>query len=310
MAYKKKSAKEKQAEIKKLFELLDKEVNKPVNGKVWLEYLDTNAEFYNYSLRNQQLIKAQCSSATRVASFMAWKALGREVCAGEKAIRILAPTPRKYWKDKEGNNYNFNDTERPEDCELIDFMAYKTVPVFDVSQTRESSLINENTQLKVDKRKQELKQANGIKWITIDNDNVYQLLVKFVTDKGIKYQERLMLDTTCGYTDGHKIVINEATPNAHKAHTILHEYAHYLLKHDYGKQGRDVPELEAESVAYVVGKIVGLDTADYSFGYLENWQNFKGNKVADVRENVCKTAKTIVNEIEQFVVASGLATAA
>ena len=60
----------------------------------WRAWLAFAARMPSYSLSNQLLIVAQCPSATAVAGYAAWTALGRQVRRGETALRILAPVTR------------------------------------------------------------------------------------------------------------------------------------------------------------------------------------------------------------------------
>jgi hypothetical protein len=54
-------------------------------------YLNAMSRFRNYSVGNVLEIARQMPNATRVAGFWTWKSLGRNVKAGQKGIRILAP---------------------------------------------------------------------------------------------------------------------------------------------------------------------------------------------------------------------------
>ena len=62
--------------------------------------------------------------------------------------------------------------------------------------------------------------------------------------------------------------------------TLLHEIAHSLLHNpeemEERKVRRDTKEVEAESTAFIVATLLGLDTSDYSFEYIAGW-NGKDN---------------------------------
>lgn len=303
----KKTAEEKRQEIKKLFELIDTEANKPVTGGAWMDFLDTNKRFYQYSARNQALINCQSSSAEFVAAFKKWQEYGRQVMKGEKAIYILAPRVHKYYLGKDGEKYRVNDPDRPEDATEKQYTTYVRVPVFDISQTQEAATVNEDTKLKFVAVKKRIEQANGIEAVADDGDTVKTLLetvTDYVKSKGIKIVYRDTAGTLNGYTsimcDGKKIVLRKNATAGQTLRTLVHEYAHCVLKHDYEKDGRDVPELEAESVSYIVCSLLGVDASSYSFGYIEHWQGFKGNKTTDCKERITKTAREIIEQLEEY----------
>lgn len=301
----KKTAEEKRQEIKKLFELIDTEANKPVTGGAWMDFLDTNKRFYQYSARNQALINCQSSSAEFVAAFKKWQEYGRQVMKGEKAIYILAPRVHKYYLGKDGEKYRVNDPDRPEDATEKQYTTYVRVPVFDISQTQEAATVNEDTKLKFVAVKKRIEQANGIEAVPDNSDTVKTLLetvTGYVKSKGIKIEYRDTAGTLNGFTapsEG-KIVLRKNATAGQTLRTLVHEYAHCVLKHDYEKDGRDVPELEAESVSYIVCSLLGIDSSAYSFGYIEHWQGFKGNKTTDCKERITKTAREIIEQLEEY----------
>src|ERR687885_713321 len=87
-------------------------------------YLRTAATFHQYSTNNVLLILSQRPEATRVAGYRAWQALGRQVKKGEKAISIFAPRPyRVTTEDEQGEE------------QTREGLTFRSVPVFDVSQT-------------------------------------------------------------------------------------------------------------------------------------------------------------------------------
>lgn len=98
-----------------------------------------------------------------------------------------------------------------------------------------------------------------------------------------------------------KIVVKEGLPELQTIKTMIHEIGHASLGHG-GKEDkwdRETKEVQAESVAYWVSQMIGLDTSDYSFGYISGWS--KDKKVSELKDNleiIKKTADEISSAIE------------
>jgi N-terminal domain of anti-restriction factor ArdC len=125
-------------------ELLAQGIKNLANRDNWIAYLKTQATFYTYSFNNVCLILQQCPHAVRVAGFHSWKKLvggaspseNRSVKKGEKGIRILAPIVLK----------------DPKDPDTIAGVSFKSVSVFDISQTDGKPLPEVATKLLGDDR--------------------------------------------------------------------------------------------------------------------------------------------------------------
>src|SRR5918911_2476956 len=87
-------------------------------------YLRTAAAFHTYSPNNVLLILAQKPEATRVAGYKTWQTLGRQVKKGERAIYIFAPHP-----------YRVTTEDETGEEQTHEGLTFRTVPVFDISQT-------------------------------------------------------------------------------------------------------------------------------------------------------------------------------
>ena len=219
----------------------------------WKTFLQAQRYFHRYSFQNTLLIWAECPHATRVAGFQAWKQLGRVVQKGEKGIAILAPLIKKRSSDEESALEDRDERER-----RILF-GFRVVHVFDVSQT--------------------------------SGEQLPDVLVHRLTGEAESYAhlraacpfpvtEVDAIDSAGGangafYRLEQRIEIRRDLCEAHKAKTLVHEWAHGLL-HGHGQDGDrtlspERRELEAESVAFVVCDALGLDTSGYSFGYLAHW---------------------------------------
>jgi DNA primase len=231
-----------------------------VGSDEWKAMLKVASRFHSYSINNQLLIFVQRPDATRVAGYRAWQRLGRQVRKGEKGIAILAPCVYRAKLEQE---------EDGEQREVRSLQGFRVVHVFDVAQT-EGEPIEE-----LDAVRPQLLQGEA-------PEGVWTALVEVAEEAGfevIRDRKR----TENGYCDFGKKVIAvrpDLTP-AQALKTLVHELGHALLHGDGVVRGRELQEVEVESVAYVVCGALGLDTGDYSFAYVARWS---GGVAALVKE--------------------------
>jgi len=237
-------------------------------------YLTAMSRFHNYSFGNVLEIARQMPSATRVAGFWTWKNLGRSVNAGAKGIRILAPivgVRRK--KDEEANKDITQQNERV-------LLGFRNAYVFDVSQTNGVDL-------------PALHEVTGDPGENIDR------LAAFVKSKGIQLVYSEKIAPALGMSYGGRIAILPGQSKAETFATLVHETAHELLHRSERRTAttKTVRETEAEAVAFVVGKAVGLVNEEASASYI---QLYKGNAslLAESLEVIQQTASVILAALE------------
>ncbi|HFI0088869.1 TPA: PBECR4 domain-containing protein [Streptococcus suis] len=228
------------------------------------DYLTKMSQLNNYSSRNLRLILAQQPTASQVASFKQWKeSFGRHVKKGEKALRIFVPIT--YIKKNENNQPILDKDGKPEIGTTFRLKA----AVFDVSQTD---------------GKEMPKAVSDVKDQLTDQDygNLYRTLMTIAKNNHVSVRFEELEESRKGYYDtvNHQIVLNKVGMNKSQfIKTFLHETAHSELHHkDHPQKDqltRSTAELQAESVAYVVASYYGLDTSNYSFGYLASWSQDK-----------------------------------
>ncbi len=228
------------------------------------DYLTKMSQLNNYSSRNLRLILAQQPTASQVASFKQWKeTFGRHVKKGEKALRIFVPIT--YIKKDENNQPILDKDGKPEIGTTFRLKA----AVFDVSQTDGKELP---------------KAVSDVKDQLTDQDygNLYRTLMTIAKNNHVSVRFEELEESRKGYYDtvNHQIVLNKVGMNKSQLiKTFLHETAHSELHHkDHSQKDqltRSTAELQAESVAYVVASYYGLDTSNYSFGYLASWSQDK-----------------------------------
>jgi len=253
MAYKKNDNKAEQ--VKAATELLERGVSEVFESGRFAEWLDVMGRFHHYSARNCILIMMQCPNATHVASYKKWQNdFNRQVRKGEKSIRILAPIQhRRTVTEVDEVTGKETETERI-------WMSFKTVPVFDISQTDGDELPT---------------IADRLTDEVEDFDALCDAIAKAATvpvEFGVD-----ITDPDCnGYYDRgeNRICVRDGLSEAQTVKTLVHEVAHSILHCGGGSEEnapRKLREVQAEGVAYVVCNALGIDTSDYSFGYVASW---------------------------------------
>ena len=246
------------------------------NSEEYRRYLEFMGRFHKYSARNCILILMQKPDATRCASFGAWIKMKRHVIKGETGIKILCPSPRKK------TVINAETGEEETRC-WTDFRIGST---FDISQTEGEPLPEICHILEGD---------------VVDFPAVVKRISSVTTAK-VAFED--FADAANGYYNrrDHKIVVKASLPQAQKIKTLCHEVVHSLLHCEGGKfadASQEEKELQAESVAYVVCHALGIDSAEYSFGYLVGWSGGDKKKFEKVLAAIHKCASEIIDKLEK-----------
>lgn len=249
---------------RQLVENAEKEILKLTDSEKFKSYLDTVAKFHRYSQRNIDLIYSQNPSASQVAGFKNWQNdFKRSVNKGEKGIRIAAPIIKKLTPE---------DQKRLDTTEEKAIVGYRYLPVFDVAQTRGEPVLS---------------AKDFVKENLADHQNVTNLYNAFKdylnqqTDLKVSEVPLATLNGAKGYfrPSTNEIVIGGDEPdNALKLKTLYHEYAHsqlHGLKSAFKDRPRAYQETQAEAVAYVAMQNIGVDTGNYSLGYVATWAKDK-----------------------------------
>jgi hypothetical protein len=237
-------------------------------------YLTAMSRFHSYSFGNVLEIARQMPAATRVAGFWTWKNLGRSVKAGQKGIRILAPivgVRRK--KDTEANKDIIKQNERI-------LLGFRNAYVFDISQTSGVDI-------------------PVLQEVTGDPGDNIERLTAFLNSKGITVSYNKKIAPALGMSYGGRIALLPGQSKAKTFSTLVHETGHELLHRSERRTAttKTVRETEAEAVAFVVGKAVGLVNNDASADYI---QLYKGNAslLAESLEVIQQTAGVILAALE------------
>lgn len=294
-------AEKKKSEMDDMIQRIDEGVKAVFESDRYKEYLKFASKFTDYSARNTMLINMQRPDATLVAAFGKWKQLGRHINKGETGIAIFAPTPYKTNEyietqkpalDEFGNQiYNEDGTEKMETIETpLTGMAFKTVYVFDVSQTDGKELPEPVSELTGD--------------VDVARKEAIFAAIRKVTGIDVEFQD--IKGGSKGYYSpaSDKIVIKTGMSDAQTLKTVFHEAAHKLL-HDPKseivtvKSPRNEKEVQAESVAFMVAEKFGIDTSEYSFPYIASWSEGKQlEQLKNALQEIQSAAKQISNAIE------------
>lgn len=248
------------------------------------EYLDFMAQFHQYSARNCILIKHQMPDASLVCGYNDWqKKFNRHVKQGEKGIRILAP----YKGSREIEDKNNLDKDGNPMKKTVDYIYFQPVYVFDVSQTDGEPI-------------PEL--IHRLDYEVADFERIRDALTE-ISDAKVFFDDLPgASEDTNGYYRmvDHTVHVRQGMSNAHTIKTLVHEIVHSRLHKNALDKARDEKEIEAESTAYVVCRFLGLDTSDYSFGYVATWA--KGKKFEELTEcltNIKAASEQMIKELDQ-----------
>lgn len=208
-------------------------------------YLNAMSRFHHYSFGNVLETARQKPDATRVAGMYAWNQLGRKVKKGEKGIRILAPIIGVKRKAKEEAEKDITKQNRPV------LVGFRSAYVFDVSQTEGAEL-------------PEFRRVNG------DVGENRDRLLSFLERQGIELVFTENIAPALGMSYGGRIALLPGQSKAEEFSTLVHELAHEMLHKAERRTAttKVVRETEAEAIAFVVGKAVGLETGSASADYI------------------------------------------
>ena len=250
------------------------------HSEVLTQYLGTIARFHTYSFGNVMLIARQKPDATNVAGIRTWNSLGRFVKRGEKGILILAPMVG-YRRSRQNEIATDIDTDNAADERkpAQQLVGFRAVYVFDISQTEGKELPT-------------LTEVQG------DVSGHRERLFEFVKAQGVElsYSERIA--PAKGLSHGGKITLLSGMNPAEEFSTLVHEIGHEMLHRGDRRTltTKQVRETEAEAVAFVVCRAIGLETGSASADYIQLWHG-DANLLRESLEAVQQTAAVILGAI-------------
>ncbi len=255
--------------------------------------LNTMSHFHRYSLNNSILIALQTDGkATQVASYTAWKALGRTVNKGEKGIQIFSPLPYRKRVETTVVDNNGSPVLHPDGTPVVNRtevsqMGFKVAYTFDISQTSGKPLPEIAPKL------------NG----SVDDYPDLQAAIREACPVSVVIGP-IDHSSALGYYSPaeREVRVREGMGELQTLKTMIHETAHARL-HATGTDGakfsREDKEIQAESVAYIVCAQYGLDTSDYSFPYVANWASGNEKQVLENLRIIKDAADAIIQSVDQ-----------
>lgn len=294
------SGKTQKEKVKEITDKLEQGIKDLFDSDRYKEYLSAMSKFHNYSFRNTILILMQKPDASYIAGFNAWKdKFKRDVRKGEKGIKILAPAPYKREVeetvfDKSGNPVLNADGSKKTATKTVTVPAFKVTTVFDLSQTDGKELPTLTKQLtgNIEEYENFFKALKKISPVPIELENIDGSANGYyhLTEK--------------------RIAVRNDLSEMQTIKTAIHEIAHaklHALPETDEKDNADIPdnrtrEVQAESVAYTVCQHFGIDTSDYSFGYVAGWSS--GKETAELKKSleiIRATADGMITDITEKI---------
>ena len=286
-------------QVREITDKLEQGIKELFESEKFKEYLTTMSKFYNYSFNNTLLIAMQKPDATLIAGYTSWQRnFDRQVMKGEKGIKILAPAPYKAKEEREkidpATQKPVLDADGKPVTETVEVMrpAFKVVSVFDVSQTDGKELPD----IAVD-------ELTG----SVENYAAFFEALKQESPVPISFED--IPGGAKGYFSHaeNRIAIQDGMSEIQTIKTAIHEIAHAKLHAidptekiaPEERKDRHTKEVEAESVAYTVCQRYGIETSDYSFGYIAGWSSDKDTKeLKGSLETIRSTAAEMIESID------------
>ena len=293
---------EREEKVKQLTQTLEAGVKDLFESDRYKEYLSVMSRFPKYSANNCALILMQNPDATAVAGIKHWNSLGRSIAPGEKGLQIIQPAPRKVYRhktarDQDGNVIYNEDGTAKQELVLHNYMNFTVGHVWDYSQT-------------VGPTGTELPSMVKILDSNPENAEALQLALAATTSAAVCYED--FIGRANGYYDrlSHRIVVKASLPPLQKTKTLAHECCHSILHCEEGieiEANRHEKEIESESISFIICSYYGLDTSDYSFGYIQSYASSKTvpelqTKMEVIRKTAASMIEKIDEELERLIV--------
>ncbi|MFR4203400.1 MAG: ArdC-like ssDNA-binding domain-containing protein [Lactococcus lactis] len=277
-----------QKDLKGIEEHIKSGIANYLDSETFKNYLDFALQFRQYSYRNKILIQSQNPKASLVAGYRAWQDKGRQVQRGEKALKIFVPSLAAK-KDKDGNY------SRDKEGNVIkEVKGFYLASVYDVRQTEGEP---------IPKPIYELEE-------NINNPQKFDWYIKAITKLSpVPIQFAEIKGTAKGFfvPSEKQITIRPGMSESQTIKTMLHEITHSIL-HDnnvpvFGSSEYARQEIEAESVAYMIANSLGIETQEYSFGYLASWTDL-GLSLENLEKSldlICNQAQKMMGELDDIL---------
>lgn len=284
--------------------LLVEQVEAIQSGEDWKRYLHFQAQLHRYSSRNVTLIYAQHAQAYQegrvsdpepgyVAGYNTWKALGRCVDKGQHGYAVLAPLryERRSALDTDGRARALRAGETAQPGETVErsqvLAGFRIEHVFALGQTSGAPVPQP--------RQPELLEGEA-------PSGLGAAVLRLMEERGYRVDtvpDAASIGGANGRIDwaARTILVRCDMDDAAMVKTLIHEAGHALLHADGPGRAlpRQVKEVEAESVAYVVAAAHGMATDGYTFPYVAGWAGADGAKVVLAsQDRVARASRALI----------------
>jgi hypothetical protein len=268
-------------------ELCDK-LSEFTSSDEWLNWLQGAARLHRLSAHNRLLLQLQGADGRHCASYRRWQRIPDvngnpcQVRKGERGLTILAPltVTRREVDDTTG-----------EEVATVGIRGFRPVKLFHEGQLVAPPALS-NPPLPALLTGRDRWQHVWSAVIAQLDDDGYTVALH-TAEPGETWKGRTQL------ANGEIEVMDHLDP-PQRLKTLLHEWAHVALGHADPQQGgsREIREIEAESVAYLVCSTIGLDSSKYSVPYLAGWSAGDGELALATAERVLATTAKLVETLE------------
>lgn len=258
----------------------------------WARMLRAAARFHDYSPSNVLLIAAQRPDATRVAGIRTWNSLGRRVKRGEHGIAILAPcvypAPPGTSSEESAVDAGAVPSVEPSRSAVPDrhLRGFRVVHVFDVTQTEGEPLA----------------EVTPTQLAGAAPEGLWERLTSLAGADGYRIERGPCRRGTMGYTDFtvRAVRVRDDVDDAQAVKTLAHELGHIRADHEHrlldyavSRSCRGRAEVEAESIAYLVTAVAGVDSTAYSVPYLAGWSGSTSDALRESMAVVVAVAREV-----------------
>ena len=282
--------------IDEVMKELEEGVNALFTSNKFKEYLNTMSKFHNYSFNNSLLIALQRPDASFVAGFNSWKNnFNRQVKKGSQGIKIILPTPqikKEIVSKTDENGDVILDAEGKPELEVKEKLVqgFKVGYVFAFEDTDGEEL------------PKLVENLNG----KVEEYEFYIDALRNVADIPVVFED-INSGANGFYNISKKeIHVRNDLSELQTIKTLTHELSHHVLHNENDGIDKDVDrnkkEIEAEAVAYTVCNFLGLDTSDYSFGYIAGWSKNKDtNELKECLKEIHDASKLIISKLDSYL---------
>lgn len=296
-------------------ELTEGMANLAIDEEKFNEYIDFIKTGYNYSLRNQILLKMQKPYGGDFKTYKQWKALGYQVKSGSRSAYVLRPNlVEKEVTDKDGNPVMGKDGKTEKRKVLVGYTSYGVFSDKDLDESVKTPPSNP-----IEEHYNRYMNDDSIDDVQALREDVQKVAGSIGASISIvrKEDDSTLSGGANGYArksddgKGYEIVISSDSSEHAQTATMAHEIGHIMCGHldddkrDYGDyEHRGQMEVEAESIAYALGRDYGLDMGNRSFAYLKGWAGDDPKKVEQAMGSVAKALNKYYGSLEKILTGS------